>query len=251
MSTLADFFSAVGETPDPLRDDLVTMIKTHANAAPRSLQKELGPSEISNPCMRRMAFGLMQVPRCNPAYDPLPSIFGTSIHAWLEGAAKAANERLGRERWLIETRVHVTAGLSGTSDLFDTDTGTVIDWKSLGVTSFMAQIKNPSPTYKGQIMLYGRGFRNAGHDVRQVAIAMLPRAGTLSKMHLWTVDYDDSVVDEILQRREQVIGLIDDLQVEANPERYQWIPAQEAGCLFCSWWKPNSDNPLQCPGAPA
>lgn len=248
MADLADFFSATNPGEDPLRTDIVDMVLARYHATPRHQQVEAGPSDISHPCHRKLAFKLMGVERCNPAYDPLPSIIGTSLHTWLESAAELANEQLGRQRWLTETRVEVTPGLSGSCDLFDTDTGTVIDHKTLGVTTFMAALKGPNPAYRAQVNLYGRGFERAGYDVNRVAIAYFPRAGTLSKMHLWQEPYNPAVAQEALTRRDQVIGLLDDLRVEQNPERYRWIPATPASCLFCPWWRPEPTSPLQCKG---
>jgi hypothetical protein len=250
--TLEEFFATENPPPPPqLWTDITDMVKAYAASSPRSLQRELGPSEIGHPCMRKMAYGIMGVPRCNPEYDPLPSIIGTATHSWMEKAAAADNERLGRQRWLTETKVDVAAGLFGHCDLFDCDTGTVIDYKFPGYTSFMNYVKDPGPEYRHQIHLYGKGFANAGYDVRTVAIAFFPRAGTLSKMNLFHEDYNPALADEVLVRRERVIGLLDDLDVERNPERYQWIPATPYKCVWCPWWKPEPQSPLQCSGEAA
>lgn len=247
--TLDAFFQEAIEAPrDPLREDLVAMVRQRYAATPRHQQVELGPSDVSHPCMRRMAMAMMQVPRCNPEYDPLPSILGTAAHTWMESAARLDNERLGRERWLIETRLEVAAGLSGSCDLYDTDTDTVIDHKFLGYTSFTAYVKDIGPQYKSQVMLYGRGFRRLGRNVRRVAVAIFPRSGTLTNAHLWSADYDDNHAARVLTRREQAICLLDDLQVEIYPERYQWIPATPYSCIWCPFWRPEPDGPLQCRG---
>lgn len=249
--SLESFFSASNPVEDALRSDIIAMVRHKASNAPRSLQTAMGPSETGHPCMRKMAYSLMSVPRCNAEWDPFPSIVGTAVHSWLQEAAEQDNERLGRKRWLIETRVEVTPGLSGSCDLFDQDSGCVIDHKVLGVTSYMAKIKDPGLTYRNQVHQYGRGFKRLGYEVNRVAIAIFPRAGTLSKMHLWSEPYDDARVDEVLARRDAVIGLLDDLDVESNPERYQWIPATPDQCTFCPQWKPEPTNPLQCSGKAA
>lgn len=233
---------------DPLREDLISMIKARYSATPRHIQVELGPSDVGHPCMRKMAFGITEVPRCNPEYDPLPSIIGTATHAWLDSAAQLANERLGRVRWMTETEVEVAPGLTGHCDLYDLDTGSVLDWKVLGATSFDANGKDPSIVYKRQGHMYGRGFENIGLPVKTIGIAMLPRSGTLRGMKLWTEDYNPALVDETLATRETVIGLLDDLRPEENPERYQWIPATPYQCTYCPFFKPNPTSPLQCNG---
>ena len=143
MSDTAGFFDVEPIVSDPLREDLVSMIRSRDAATPRHLQVELGPSDVSHPCMRRMAYGIMAAPGGNPSFDPLPAIIGTAVHSWLDTAAQHANEALGRERWLTETRVQVAPGLAGSCDLFDLDTGTVIDWKVVGTPRLQKYRKDP------------------------------------------------------------------------------------------------------------
>lgn len=224
------------------------MIWQRYRATPRHLQKELGPSEVAHPCMRKMAFGMMDVTRCNPEFDPLPSIIGTATHSWLESAAMHANNILGRKRWLAETRVNVAPGLSGSCDLYDSDNATVIDFKVPGDSSFDKYRKDPGPTYKGQVFLYGKGFENAGLPVKTVAIAFLPRGKTLRSMHIWKEDYDASIAEAVLARRHAVITLINDLEIEQHPERYGWIPTTPDQCIWCPWFRPEPRGPLECKG---
>src|SRR4029077_5645487 len=105
-------------------------------------------------------------------WDPLPSIIGVATHSWLAEAAELANTTLGRDRWLIETKVYPAPWLSGSADLFDTDTGTVIDWKVPGVNQFGILKTKMNPVYRAQAHLYGKGFQNAGYDVDKVAIML-------------------------------------------------------------------------------
>jgi len=248
MSDTAEFFDVEPPASDPLRDDLVAMIRSRDAATPRHLQVELGPSDVSHPCHRRMAYGIMAEPGGNPDFDPLPAIIGTAVHSWLDGAAQHANEVLGRERWLTETRVEVAPGLSGSCDLFDLDTGTVIDWKVVGTPRLAKYRKDPGPLYKAQVHLYGRGFQNAGHQVNRVAIAFVPRGATLHSLHVWSADYDPKITDDVLTRREQVISLLSDFDIENNPDRYSWFPVEPLDCVFCSWYSTNPTGPLQCGG---
>lgn len=244
-----DFFDVEPpEQRDELRDTLLAMIRDRDDATPRHQQRELGPSQVSHPCMRRLAYAMLDQPSCNPPFDPLPSIIGTSVHAWLDSAARHANNQLGRLRWMTETRVQVAEGLAGTSDLYDCDTGTVIDWKVVGTTRLRKYRKDPGPAYKGQVYLYGRGFENLGLPVNRVAIAFVPRGATLHSLHVWSADYDPSVADYVLARRDQTIALIDDLDVEHHPERFDWIPAEPYDCTFCPWYSTNPVLPLQCSG---
>ena len=198
--------------------------------------------------MRRLAYAMTDEPTSNPPFDPLPSIIGTAVHGWLDSAARYANASLGRIRWMTETRVQVAEGLHGSCDLYDVDTGTVIDWKVVGTPRLRQYRKDPGPAYKGQVFLYGRGFENAGLPVNKVAIAFVPRGATLHSLHVWSADYDPAIADWVLDRRNQVIALIDDLQVERHPDRYGWIPSTPHDCAYCPWHSNRPTNPLQCSG---
>lgn len=245
-----DFFGAAPAPPstDPLHADLIDMITSRDYATPRHRQRTLGPSDVAHPCLRRMAYGMLEVPTCNPQFDPLPSIIGTATHTWLQSAATNANMVLGRQRWLTETRVNVTPGLAGSCDLFDTDTHTVIDWKVPGTNRFNKYRKDPGPVYKGQVFLYGKGIENAGHRVDRVAIAFLPRGGFLKSLHIWSADYDATIADQILARRNAVIEMTADLDVEHRPERFAWIPTTPYDCEFCPWWATQPKDEWECKG---
>lgn len=243
-----EFFSTGNPEQDEFRDELLQMIRGRYEATPRHLQRELGPSDISHPCMRKMALGIMEAPEINPQFDPLPSIIGTATHSWLESAAVHANMVAGRTRWLTETRLTVAPGLTGSCDLFDLDTQTVIDWKVIGSTRFAKYRKDPGPLYRTQVHLYGRGFENIGQEVKRVAIAIVPRGGTLTSMHVWKADYDPAVADEALQRRDAVLCLLNDLDVQNNPDRLAWIETTPYDCTWCPWWRPRPQGPMECPG---
>lgn len=237
-----------GQVTDSLRADLIAMIVARHQASPRQRQVALGPSNVSHPCMRKMAYGMMAAPRANPEYDPLPSIIGTAVHTWLESACRHANETLGRERWIPESRVQVAEGLSGTSDVYDCDTQTVIDWKTSGYTRFATYKKDPGPVFRLQVQLYGLGFERAGLPVKNVALAFLPRAGQLSRMHLWKALYDRDAALAGLAKRDAVMEMVDELQVEQFPERYAQIPTEPYDCFFCPWFHPRPWSAMQCAG---
>jgi hypothetical protein len=248
MTTVDEFFSETLPPADPLRDELINMIKARNDATPRHLQRELGPSEVGHLCMRKMAYGMMETPRCNPQYDPLPSIIGTAVHKWLESAAAHANNQLGRQRWLIETRVNVAAGLSGSCDLYDRDNAIVIDYKCPGANQFKLLSKEMSTVYRNQVHLYGLGYENAGLPVKEVAVALLPRGGTLSGMHLWREEYSRERAQGILKRREAVMVMLNDFRVEIDPSRFELFPKYPDGCMWCPWFKPDPRSPIQCNG---
>ena len=244
----AEFF-AVDEKLQ-LRSDLIQMIMARHNATPRHLQVELGPSELGHPCTRHMAYALTNDPieRCNPQWDPLPSIIGVATHAWLESAATLANTELGRDRWLTERKVRPADWLSGSCDLFDVDSGTVIDWKVPGTNQFGILSREMSPVYRAQAHLYGKGFTREGFTVNTVAVMLLPRGGALSSAHLWSEPYDEKLADETLKRRQLIVEQLKVFDVKNHPERYEWFERKGYQCMFCPWHSPKPDGPLQCSG---
>ncbi|UGU31380.1 hypothetical protein LT350_33710 [Mycolicibacterium smegmatis] len=252
---------------DPLLGDLKALIRNHDASRPRSKQKTLGPSEVGHPCTRKLAQGLMQIDRINPAGDVLPSYVGTAVHAQLEQAVAVDNGRIVADhlidptsrctwldgkpigRWISERRVTIRPDLSGSCDLFDTWNHTVLDLKVPGVSKMTEYRRNgPSEVYRRQAHLYGRGYRNAGFQVDRVGIWFLPRAGQLSTSHLWTEPYDDALVDETLARIDNAIVLIHDFDVENHPERWAWFPKTVEACTYCPFFTPtaNHPNPAAC-----
>lgn len=231
-----------------LRQELVTMIQDRATNTPRSLQRELGPSDFSHPCMRRLAYGIMEVERSNPEFDCLPSVIGTAVHSWLDDTATRANNQLGRIRWLTETRVNPTDWLSGSSDLFDLDTGTVIDHKVLGAASFKKNKKSLNIQYRNQIQIYGLGFERAGHTVNHVGAMLIPKSGLLTGAYLHLEPYNRAHAEAVLARRETVLILLNDLRVEENPEMFKVFEKSGPSCMFCKYFAPNPQTPLQCEG---
>lgn len=247
---------------DPLLGDLKALIRNHDASRPRSQQKAIGPSEVGHPCIRQLAQKLMQVERINPSGDPLPAYVGTAVHASLEQAVAVDNGRIVAEhlldntarctwldgkpvgRWLSERRVTVRADLTGSCDLFDTWTNTVLDLKVPGVSKMTEYRKRgPSEVYRRQAHAYGRGYRNAGFNVARVGIWFLPRAGQLATSHLWTEPYDDALVDETLARLDNAMVLINDFDVEAHPERWAWFPKTVDNCQFCPFFTPTGNHP--------
>lgn len=260
----ADFDAIMGVQIDgvpnaQLLADLKDMILAAEAARPRSLQRALGPSSVAEECERKLGFMTSAARHPNPTKDitgynawddPMASIIGTATHAWMEDAAKSANEKLGRIRWVPEAKVEVRPGLSGTCDLYDADTNTVLDWKFPGTTRYGHYVKHgPSPTYRGQAHMYGRGYRRLGLAVDFVGIIFVSRAGSMNKIHLWREPYNDELVEEILARIDRVEEQMDEWSVEINPEGFKQIPITPSDdCNLCPWFSPTATRPRQCNG---
>lgn len=252
-----DFLAPGPRDPHPLLESLKEVVRAHAHSHPRHAQVALGPSQIGHPCARNVISGLLagKEDAVNPQFDVLPSYIGVAAHTAMEKAFEMENERLGRERWLTERKVCVREGLSGTCDLYDTDTATVIDFKFPGTTTMTEYRKNgPTLLYAIQVALYGRGYRNAGHPVENVGIWFLPRGGLLSTSLLWTEPYSDQVVNDVLAKLDSMIILMDELDLEHHPERLALVPTHPYKCGWCPFYdvtgKHAGTNPYACVGGP-
>jgi hypothetical protein len=227
------------------------IVREAAAGSSRSMQRAIGPSEIGEECERRLVYKLMDMDESNTTGDPWPSIVGTATHVWLADAFRAENERLGWDRYLVERRVHMTDGISGTCDLFDATTKTVIDHKVLGTTS-LSKVKKegPSERYRVQLHLYAYGYDREDIDVDAVALACYPRGGWLDGLYTWTEPYRPEVAEAALDRLAKWTQVAYLLDLENHPERWSMVaPKSGPGCTFCPWWTPGKAvTEHGCPG---
>lgn len=262
MTTLDPDALIAGEIealPDAdLLSDIKQLIISAEAERPRSQQTALGPSQAGHECERRLAYSInasvnagkltRESKGANSFSDPMAAIIGTASHSWMEEAVIADNRRLGRYRWIPEHKVEVREGLSGTCDLYDLDTASVLDWKFPGSTRYEHYAKHgPSNTYRGQAHLYGRGYKRLGFPVKYVGNIYISRAGSLRKIHLWREPYNDALVDEILDRYDRVGHQMEMLRVDEFPDNFKQIPVTpDSDCIFCPWFSVNPEGPFSC-----
>ena len=270
MTQMSDYFGRSPVAPGAsstwgasLGRDIRDIIVRQAHRLPRTVQRRLGPSELGAECDRQVVAKLTNQPVTNHTSDPWPSVVGTAVHALLAQFFDNENALNGTMRWLTEKRVHPHPDYPGTSDVYDAAERAVIDWKILGPTS-MAKLRRPEgppQRYVAQILLYAWGWRNAGFDVKRVAIAGLPRtAPSLADMYIWdrylTPD-DDQLVIEVLQRTEArrwVAQLV--LSGQMTIGQVPRTPGADS-CFWCAEYRPEAardgDYEHGCPGhsAPA
>lgn len=239
---------------DELRDVIGNAIAQH----PRSLQTQVGPSELGTPCARRLGHKLNGTPPArtqSPAWRPT---VGTAVHAWLANVFDHDNARYIEPRWLTETRVWVGdvdgQMIWGSADLYDIRLQTVIDFKIVGPTSIkryradLAKGRCPDQTYRNQLHLYGRGFTQLGDGlpVNRVAIVFLPSAGELGDALVWDEPYDEQVALETLTRAD---GIAAGLRLIGPDAILPQLATTEAHCGHCPWMKPGAtDLARECPG---
>ena len=244
----------------PQADYLSAIIHTIENH-PRSQQRAIGPSEVGEPCARKLGYKLLGVPERpqQPAWKPT---VGTATHAWLEGVFDAANLRgiaalEDHERWMVETRLIVaylpeleplvgTPWLQGSCDLYDRVTGRVIDHKAVGTAALRrCRTKGPGETYRTQAHLYGLGWVLRGHPVTEVVVSFLPRDGQLSDAVWWSEPFDRAVAEQAVERLRGLAVTVSALGAAAPTV----LPTAESYCTFCPFYKPNGDDlTVGCPG---
>ncbi|MBO9556743.1 hypothetical protein [Cellulomonas sp.] len=222
-----------GGDPAAALREVRSMVEHAITHQPRSLQKRIGPSEIGTPCDHCLAAKLAGWARTDDGVPWLPYI-GTCVHDGLsqivmahEGDRNAAHTT--GLRWLSEHRVTVGriggTAITGSCDLFDTVTGTVIDFKVVGVTTLRtAKRSGPSPVYRTQVNLYGLGFVNAGQQVDHVAIAYLPRnAVSLDDAVWWTAPFDPALAHQALTRANRLHANLTALSALGEAAVRAWI----------------------------
>jgi hypothetical protein len=212
--------SAVILPPEQAIPDLQRIIEQAILNDPRSLQTALGPSEIGCACDRCL-ISMLAGQQLDEEYAAWLPALGRAVHEWLELALIQHLVSTGTDRYIVEGRVAVgTVGgqqISGNSDVFDTHTGTVIDYKITGTTTLRDARKNGAKdTYRRQCHLYGRGWAAAGYDVRSVAVWYLPRNGfTIGSGYLHQETYDERVALDTVARADQFAMWINALGVDA------------------------------------
>jgi hypothetical protein len=239
-----------------LKKQIIEVIKWKEYNNPRSQQKRIGPSEIGDPCDRRIGYRIAEVPEVNFGADPWAAIVGTAIHSWLDEAFSDWVLAHDSSAWLTETPVSLDGYLGGRSDLFNVIDSCVIDHKGAG-PSVMQKVQKTGPGvgYVVQIQLYGYGYEQMGYEVKKVALAFYPRAGQLKDMFVWTADYDRDValaaLDRVSRIAQDVVKL--DVLKEGNGHRWEQLDAVPDYCGFCPWYQAGRDaevgaNEFGCPG---
>lgn len=208
---------------------------------PRSLQRQIGPSEIGEPCIHCLGCKLAELPKdeTRPPGEPTYAwarIKGKVLHNHMEHVMERQNLKLGTRQWLIEHRVTVgTIGpkiITGSADLFDIVNGVVIDWKMVSNKTLLKVQKGViAPTYDTQRHLYGKGFEDAGYEVKKTLIMFMP----VEKNDLkWAIpvyaDYSRSKAESALQRANDIWELI---QTRGGPEVVIPKLKRLEGCWNC------------------
>ena len=238
--------------PETVMAAYLGTIETAIRHHPRSLQKAIGPSEIGADCMRRLAYKILGIDE-RPCAPNWKATIGTAVHAWLEGIFDVDDGGSNIKRWYTETRVDVgeipgLGHITGSCDLYDRMTGTVLDHKVVGPAQLRKyRVNGPSAQYRTQAHLYGRGWVRAGLPATHVAICFLPRNGELNEAYLWHEPYDEQVALDGLNRLAGVAALAARMGTDMLP----LMPTADQYCVTCPFHRPGSNDLAGgCPGHP-
>lgn len=243
------------------REAVMAAIRHKITHHPRSQQKRIGPSEIGNPCDRRLGYKLLGQPEVERGDAWKPTV-GTAVHTWIEAALDDDDTRLQNDHdwqlpdealsWLTEQRVTVGYLLDGTPitgsfDAYHRPSHTIIDHKIVGVASLRDKKANgPGRQYRTQAHLYGAGLVMAGTPVDHVAINFLPQNGNLTDGWWWEEPFDMAIAAAAIVRLRTIETHL------RTTGRVDGLPAVEAWCTFCPFYTPGStDLQAGCPGLTA
>lgn len=202
---------------------------------PRSLSRTVGPSGLGTECDKELALSAHRAPRLNFGTDPWAAIVGTSVHEWMASLVRSLDSGAGR--FLVEVKASYR-GVSGTADLYDRRTRTVIDWKTTRKSRINTIRRTaPPPKYVTQIHTYGAGLEAVGEDPERVALVFLPVDGRLSDVHAWVAPFDRAVADAAIDRLDRARTA----PVEAA------APSPSRLCEWCDYYRPRGGGE-GCPG---
>lgn len=231
-------------TPDSLIDDIEGF-----TLGGRSLQVEIGVSEIGMSCRRCVARKMAEYEKTR-----LVSSFRTTIGRYFhEGVANDLEKKYeGTGALLIENGllVHSYKGwtLRGSCDIFAPNRGhgMVLDWKCVGDDTLEKTRKavaaggTPKEQYTIQGQLYALGWELLGYAVEDICILFVPaNKGDLRRYHVpYRFAYDRTVALKALALVEDMIDKAEAIGWEATVRSFE----TESGCLSCPQYV-GVDNP--------
>ena len=234
-----------------LKEDLTEIILNAQNNSSRSKQVALGCSEVGQECDLRLAYRMADMPAVHNGGDPWPAIVGTAIHTWMEQAVNDFQGMHGIKRWLTELSVYPSTIVAGHTDLYDTETATVLDYKFPSPDNLKKMKTNGPPAqYVTQVQLYGLGHERAGRPVKRVGLVAVGRQGWLKDMWVWTTEYDRQAALDAVER---IFSLGRKMIELGLPDSGAWNQIDRVPTRLCSWcpmWNRNAEQPGAngCPG---
>jgi hypothetical protein len=240
-------FAPLNTPSKELANELTNIITEASRYSPRSQQVYIGPSEVGQECVRRLAYKLLDWEKANESGGgSWAANVGTAIHSFLEEIFSKYPEK-----YEVEQKVQIRANLSGTVDLFDKEKGYVLDWKTTSPAGVKAKRSEGATSQQvTQVQLYGYGKAQQGVQVNKVGLIFLPTGGQITDMHIELYDYDENAALSALARLDSVYELLSTIDVEENPKMWPLIPATPSRmCMYCPYYRPfSTDLAIACNG---
>lgn len=240
-------FAPLNTPSKELANELTNIITEASRYTPRSQQVYIGPSEVGQECVRRLAYKLLDWEKANESGGgSWAANVGTAIHSFLEEIFSKYPEK-----YEVEQKVQIRANLSGTVDLFDKEKGYVLDWKTTSPAGVKAKRSEGATSQQvTQVQLYGYGKAQQGVQVNKVGLIFLPTGGQITDMHIELYDYDENAALSALARLDSVYELLSTIDVEENPQMWPLIPATPSRmCMYCPYYRPfSTDLSIACNG---
>ena len=240
-------FTPLHNPAQQLAVELGGIITQASKWSPRSQQVYIGPSEVGQECVRRLAYKLLDWDKANElGGGSWAANVGTAIHSFLEGIFSTMPDL-----YEVEQKVKIRANLSGTIDLYDIAKGYVLDWKTTSPAGVKTRRSEGATAQQiTQVQLYGYGKAQTGVTVNKVGLVYLPTGGGIEEMHIELFEYDEQAALTALARLDSVYELLTTADVEANPAMWPLIPASPSRmCMYCPYFRPYSnDLTIACNG---
>ena len=174
------------------KDLLLQVLREKDASRSRSVQKEVGPSELGG-CRRKVWYRLNGQPETNDNELKLAAIMGTAIHAEIEKAISIADPT--GERYIVEQEVEAE-GIKAHIDLWIPETGDVVDWKTVKKQNLSYF---PSNQQRWQVQVYGYLLEKSGlGKPKTVNLVAIPRDGDERDVKIHSEEYDPAIAQEAL-----------------------------------------------------
>lgn len=269
------------------KDEILALICAKIAEHDRSLQVEIGASELGTPCHRKLAYKLANTPPAQERDGPETQwrqTVGTAVHTWLGEMLEDLNAKElaspmhvqssggparckaawcefdGRKKWTHTPRfgveIHVPVGtidgevIHGHIDVHDRLKKVVTDWKIVGPKSLKDKhAHGPGRANEVQTMVYAGGLIAAGHEIVRVVLVYLPMNGELRDTVVWSKPYDPELRKRAFARARDIKADLDEFGAD------EVIPAlgtKNDYCHRCPWFVMGEPTTAtQCAGDPS
>ena len=178
--------------------ELITALREKDAGRSRSLQPEIGPSELGS-CARKVWYRLNSQPVTNADDLKLSAIMGTAIHTAIEEALRLRDPE--GTTFELETEVAYN-GMKAHVDCYIPEMATIVDWKTVKQRTLSYF---PSKQQIWQVQTYGYLMsKGAGRPVENVALVAISRDGDERDVIMHIEPYDEAIALEALAWLENV-----------------------------------------------